>query len=216
MSYADQSTMSTRKVVSIGLVVVLHAIIGYAFITGLAYNVIKQVGTDLKTFDVVDEAPPPPDKPPPPPPDKVVEPPPVVAPPPMVQVAPTMAPSIQTVAVAPPPQITPTAPPAPPPPQIATPYKARGNPGEWVTPEDYPSADLRAENQGTTGFRLEFGTDGKPTNCTVTSSSGFPALDAKACQMLMRRGRFTPAKDTNGNAMAGTYSNRVRWQIPKN
>ena len=215
MSYADQPTMSTRKVVSIVLVIALHALIGYAFITGLAYNVVKKVASDLKTFDVAEDAPPPPDKPPPPPPERVVEPPPIVAPPPVVQVAPTVQ-TIVTVPVAPPPQITPTAPPAPPPPQIASPMKPRGTPGEWVTPEDYPSADLRAENQGTTGFRLEFGVDGKPTNCSVTQSSGFPSLDAKACQMLMRRGRFTPAKDTTGKSLPGTYSNRVRWQIPKN
>ncbi len=216
MAYADQS-MSTRKVVSIGLVVVLHAIIGYAFVTGLAFNVIKKVQKDLTMVDVVEEAPPPEDVPPPPPPEKVVEPPPVVAPPPIVQVAPTMAPPIVSVPVAPPPVITPTAPVAPPPPPaVATPLKARGTPGEWVTPEDYPSADLRAENQGTTGFRLDVGPDGRVVTCTVTSSSGFPGLDAKACQMLQRRARFSPAKNAAGEGMAASYSNRVRWQIPKN
>ena len=91
MAYGDQ-TLSTRKVVSIALVIVLHAVIGYAFVTGLAYNVVKKVARDLKTFDVAEEAPPPPDQPPPPPPETRIEPPPVVAPPPIVQVAPTVAP----------------------------------------------------------------------------------------------------------------------------
>jgi len=207
--------MSTRKAVAIGLVILLHAIIGYAFVTGLAYNVVKKVARDLKTFDVEEEAPPPPDKPPPPPPETKIEPPPVIAPPPIVQVAPTIAPPIVSVPVAPPPVIHQTAPPAPPPPSVATPLKARGVPGEWVTPEDYPSADLRNGNQGTTGFQLDVGPDGKVTNCTVTSSSGFPSLDTKACQMLMRRARFSPAKDASGNGIAQTYRNRVRWQIPK-
>ncbi|MBP8233959.1 energy transducer TonB [Rhizorhabdus sp.] len=214
MAYGDQ-TLSTRKVVSIGLVVLLHAVIGYAFVTGLAYNVVKKVARDLKTFDVVEEAPPPPDQPPPPPPETKIEPPPVVAPPPIVQVAPTVAPPIVSVPVAPPPVITPAAPPAPPPPAVSRRGEPRGTPGEWVTPEDYPSADLRAENQGTTGFELAVGTDGKATNCSVTNSSGFPSLDQKACQMLLRRARFKPQLDGNGQPMPFTYRNRVRWQIPK-
>ena len=213
MAYGDQ-TMSTRKAVAIAMVIVLHAVIGYAFVTGLAYNVVKKVARDLKTFDVEEEAPPPPDKPPPPPPETRIEPPPVIAPPPIVQVAPTVAPPIASVPM-PPPQITPSAPPAPPPPAVSRRLEARGAPGEWVTPEDYPSADLRAENQGTTSFELAVGPDGKATDCRVTNSSGFPSLDAKACQMLLRRARFKPQLDGNGQPMPATYRNRVRWQIPK-
>jgi protein TonB len=214
MAYADQS-MSGRKAVSIALVILLHAIIGYAFVTGLAYNVVKKVARDLKTFDVQEEAPPPPDKPPPPPPETKVEPPPIVAPPPIVQVAPTVAPPIVSVPVAPPPVIHQAAPPAPPPPAVSRRGEPRGNPGSWVTPEDYPSSDLRAENQGTTSFELSVNGDGRATDCKVTNSSGFSSLDQRACQMLMRRARFRPQLDGNGNPMPFTYRNRVRWQIPK-
>ncbi|TZG28128.1 energy transducer TonB [Sphingomonas montanisoli] len=215
MAYADQPTMSPRKLVSIVAVILLHVVIGYAFVTGLAFNVVKKVAKDLNVVDIAEEAPPPEDLPPPPPPETKVEPPPVVAPPPIVQVAPTIAPPIVSVPVAPPVVITPTAPVAPPKPQApAVALKARGTPGEWVTPEDYPSGDMRAGNQGTTGFRLEVDAGGKVTNCTVTSSSGFPSLDTKACQMLMRRARFSPAKNTEGQGVPASYSNRVRWQIP--
>ncbi|ATE64962.1 energy transducer TonB [Rhizorhabdus dicambivorans] len=214
MAYGDQ-TMSTRKAVSIAMVIVLHAVIGYAFVTGLAYNVVKKVARDLKTFDVEEEAPPPPDKPPPPPPETKIEPPPVIAPPPIVQVAPTVAPPIVSVPTPPPPVIHETAPPAPPPPAVSRPGKPRGNPSEWVTTEDYPSADLRAENQGVSAAELTVGADGKASNCKITSSSGFPGLDAKTCQMLLRRSRFTPQLDGNGQPMPFTYRQRVRWQIPK-
>ena len=204
--------------VAIVIVVLLHAALGYAFITGLAYNVVKKAVQDLKTFDVEDE-PPPPEAPPPPPPKQVeVQPPPVVTPPPIVQAPVVSAPIIQTVPVAPPPVITPTAPVAPPPPpkpSIATPGKPKGTPGDWVTSEDYPASEMRAEHQGVTGFRLEVGPDGKATNCTVTASSGFPALDDTACRMLIRRARFSAAKDEGGNPIAFSYSNRVRWQIPR-
>jgi protein TonB len=214
MAYGEQ-TLSTRKVVSIGLVILLHAVIGYAFVTGLAYNVVKKVARDLKTFDVAEEAPPPPDKPPPPPPETKVEPPPVVAPPPIVQVVQSVAPPIVANVPAPPPVIHESAPPAPPPPAVSRKGEPRGTPGEWVTPEDYPSADLRAENQGTTSFELAVGPDGKATDCKVTGSSGFPSLDTKACQMLIRRARFKPQLDGNGQPMPFSYRNRVRWTIPK-
>lgn len=38
MSYADQK-MSSGRITAIAIVALLHALLGYAFITGLAYNV---------------------------------------------------------------------------------------------------------------------------------------------------------------------------------
>lgn len=219
MAYADQQ-MSSRKVVSIGLVILLHALLGYAFITGLAYNVIKKSIADLKTFDVAEEPPPPEELPPPPPPEQNLPPPPVVAPPPIVQAPIVSAPVIQTVTAAPPPVITPTAPPAPPPPppppSAASPAKPRGSPGNWVTPDDYPSRALREEREGVTGISFTIGADGRVSNCQVNAPSGSPDLDAATCPNFTRRARYTPAKDSAGNALATNSSQRIRWQIPKN
>lgn len=199
------------------IVALLHALLGYAFITGLAYNVVKKVAQDLKTFDVAEEAPPPEELPPPPPPEQKVEPPPMVAPPPIVQIAPT-APIVQTVPMAPPPRITPTAPPAPPPPpapRMSAPASPRGNPGNWVTTEDYPSRALREEREGVTGISFDIGADGKVANCRVTSSSGTPELDDATCRNFTRRARYKPAQNEAGQPMASTGSQRVRWQMPK-
>ncbi len=65
MAYADQG-MSRGRIAAIVIVALLHALLGYAFITGLAYNVIKKAADDLKTFDVEEEPPPPEEEPPPP------------------------------------------------------------------------------------------------------------------------------------------------------
>src|SRR3954451_14737008 len=111
MAYADNQ-MSRGRITAIVIVAILHAILGYAFVTGLAYNVVKKVAADLKTFDV-EEPPPPDEKPPPPPPDQPQTPPPIVAPPPIVRTN-TMPPPIQVVQNAPPVIITPTARSAPP------------------------------------------------------------------------------------------------------
>ncbi|HWH18691.1 MAG TPA: energy transducer TonB, partial [Allosphingosinicella sp.] len=68
MAYADQK-MSQGRITAIIIVALLHALLGYAFVTGLAYNVVKKVAEDLKTFDVEEEPPPPEEEPPPPPPE---------------------------------------------------------------------------------------------------------------------------------------------------
>jgi protein TonB len=73
---------------------------------------------------------------------------------------------------------------------------------------------LQQEREGTTGFRVTIGTDGKVIDCSVTQSSGHADLDSATCNNVKRRARFTPAV-RNGAPVQGSYSNRVRWQIPK-
>ena len=225
MSYANRRQMSSNRTVSIIIVALLHVVLGYALITGLAYNVIKKAAEDLKTFDVEDEPPPPEEEPPPPPPENIPEtPPPVVAPPPLVRtnVAP---PPVTTTTTAPPPVITPTAPtappappappPPPPPPRTVEPAKARANLASYISDDDYPQDAIRNEQQGTTGFRLEVGPDGRVTNCTITSSSGSSSLDSTTCRLMKSRARFTPATDSNGNRTSDSVSGRIRWQLPE-
>ncbi|MGE4431928.1 MAG: energy transducer TonB [Sphingobium sp.] len=218
MAYADHSETSSRTI-SIVIVALIHVVLGYAFVTGLGMKYVKKAAEQLNVIDVKEE-PPPPDEPPPPPPPKPadVPPPPVVAPPAIVE-TPSVAPVIQTAPkpVPLPPILPPTpAPPPPPaPPKAAVKAQPRGNPGGWVTSDDYPSRALREEREGTVGFRLDIGTDGKVTNCTVTSSSGHSDLDNEACRLLMRRARFKPAQDTSGSPVGDSYSSRFVWRIPK-
>jgi TonB family protein len=89
-----------------------------------------------------------------------------------------------------------------------------GNPGLWVTTNDYPVAALREEREGVVGFTLTVGPDGRVNTCEITSSSGFSDLDSTACLLISQRARFTPARNAKGKAEAGRYANRVRWQIP--
>jgi periplasmic protein TonB len=216
MSYVDQR-MGAGRTTAIVIVAILHALLGYALVTGMAYKVIKKAAEDLKTFDVTEEPPPPEEKPPPPP-KQEVQPPPVVAPPPLVRIN-TAPPPIVSVPVAPPPVITPTAPPAPPPPPPPAPKvepaKARANLASYVSDADYPDSALRNEEQGTTGFSLDVGPNGRVTNCTVTSSSGSAALDSATCRIMRSRARFTPAHDSSGAATSDSVSARIRWVLPK-
>lgn len=90
----------------------------------------------------------------------------------------------------------------------------RGNPGSWVTTQDYPSSELARRAAGITGFRLAIDAEGIVVDCTVTQSSGSPVLDATACALVKARAQFTPAHDDKGRNTAGFYSNRVRWVMP--
>ena len=216
MAYADQQ-MSGNKITALIIVALIHIVVGYALVTGLAYSAAKQILKKVTTVDI--KEPEKPKEPPPPPPKQEAAPPPPVAPPVRINVS-VAPPPIETVQVAPPPPpaIVLAPPPvvAPPPPRF-TPKQAqpKGRPGDWVTTNDYPSRALREEREGTTGFRLSVGPDGRVTNCEVTSSSGSPDLDAATCDNLRRRARFTPATDGEGQPTSGSYSSRTRWVIPK-
>jgi protein TonB len=209
--------MSGNRIIAIIIVALIHVAVGYALITGLAYSAIKHVVDRVTTVDITEPPPPPPDTPPPPEPDT---PPPPVAPPPPINIS-IAPPPIQVTPNIPPPApviriVPPAAPPAPPPPRF-TPKnpEPRGNPGRWATTDDYPSRALREEREGVTRFTLQVNAEGRVTDCTVTGSSGSPDLDEAACRALTRRARFKPATNGEGQEVAGTYSNSVRWQIPK-
>ena len=91
----------------------------------------------------------------------------------------------------------------------------RNYPGGWVVAYDYPSRSLAYDEEGTTGFRLTIGLDGKVSDCAIISSSGFALLDAATCKHITRRARFSPALDNDGNPIEGSYSNRVTWRLPE-
>ena len=64
MSYAERKQMSSNRTAALVVVALIHLALGYALVTGLAYNVLKQATEDLKTFEVQEEAPPPEEPPP--------------------------------------------------------------------------------------------------------------------------------------------------------
>lgn len=217
MAYADQE-MSGNRIAAFVVVALLHLALGYALVTGLAYEGLKQVMKKVTTVDIKKEEK---KEEKPPPPKKVAAPPPIVAPPPKFNI--NVAPPPVSVVTTPPPPVpvvVPVAVPAPPaaPPAPRAPVKAltpKGNPANWVTNNDYPTRALRENRSGVTGFRLSVGADGRPTGCDITSSSGSPDLDSTACSLLMRRAKFQPGQDAEGNPTGGVYSSRFRWVIPE-
>ncbi len=220
MSYAQRKEMSSNRTVSIVIVALVHVLLGYFIVTGLAYNVVKKAAEDLKTFDVEEEPPPPPEEPPPPPPDNALPPPPEISsPPPMVRTLPSPMQAPQTPLTPPPPsppvyQPAPPAPPAPPPaPRVSQPKSAVGSLQGLISGDDYPDAARDADQQGSTGVVLSVGANGRVSNCSVSRSSGSGSLDSATCRILKSRAKFTPAQDSSGNPTTGTVSATIKWVL---
>ena len=108
----------------------------------------------------------------------------------------------------------PPAPPAPPS-RPGVPTRARANLASYVADSDYPALAIAAHEEGTTRFRLNIGTDGTVTTCTVTASSGSTALDDTTCRIMVERARFTPARDARGRAVTDSVVSAIRWILPE-
>jgi protein TonB len=64
-------------------------------------------------------------------------------------------------------------------------------------------------------FRLDIAADGRVVGCPITGSSGHPELDAATCALVRRRARFQPARGSEREPGAGSYSNAIDWQLPE-
>jgi protein TonB len=213
MSYAQKKQLSGNRTVSIAMTLVVVGSLMYAIVTGLAYNVVKKTVEDLKTFDV-EEQPPPPEEPPPPPKDLPDVPPPPVTPPPLVRME-APPPPIQIVESPVIPPVAPAPPPPPAPPkQVSSASPLKGDVRGLFSADDYPSSAQASGAEGTTQARLSIGADGRVNGCDIIRSAGNNALDSATCNILRRRAKFSPAKDSTGNAVASSYTTPpIRWVL---
>lgn len=215
MAYADQG-ISSKRMVALAVVALLHVALGWAIMNGLAIRALKVITGPLETFEV--EEPTVEEEPPPPPPE-LEEIPPYVPPPEVVVESiapPPPAITIQTEVPRPePPRVAPPPPPAPP--SVAKKATPRGRLGDTITADDYPQASIRAEEEGAVTARYTIGTDGRVVkgSCSITRSSGHSRLDDQTCSLIERRFRFNPAQDAGGAPIQETRSQAFRWQIPK-
>jgi len=217
MSYAQRKELSGNRTLAWVFTIVVVGSLLYAIVTGLAYSVIKKGVENLKVVDVEDKPPPPPDKPPPPPKDMPKVPPPPMTPPPLVRTE-APPPPIQTVTQVAPPVIPPVAPsppqPPPPPRKVQSAQSAKGDLRSLFQPDDYPASAQAAEAQGTAQAQLTISSDGRVEGCNIIKSSGNSALDSATCNILRRRAKFTPARDSNGQPTTDTITTPpITWRL---
>jgi len=228
VNYAEQQRTPTRHLVGLGVVVVMHIILGWALLNGLARRVVEVVKGPIET-KIIEEVKPPPPPPPEnlPPPPKLPPPPPAYMPPPEIKIetppppAPTITvqtvppPPAPPVTIAPPP--TPDPVPAPPAPPAVAARPAIGDVSSCAPKtEDYPGAAIRAEATGTTKVRFTIDATGKMIKAEVVKSAGSSRehrmLDRVAIDKLSTC-KFKPGIDENGKATGGSFDVEYVWKL---
>lgn len=91
MDYAQQQRSPVKHLTGLGFVLLLHLLIGYAVVNGLARKMVEVIKSPMET-KIIEEASKPPEDTPPPPPPKMVQLPPAFVPPPEVQIQAPAAP----------------------------------------------------------------------------------------------------------------------------
>ncbi|WEK47643.1 MAG: TonB family protein [Candidatus Andeanibacterium colombiense] len=221
MAYVDRQT-GTQRAASLASAAILQGGIGAILIYGLATTVLVPPKDGHLPSSDFPLTPPPPEHVPPPQPaassapsetsiDTVTSPLDTNTTGPTVPSGPPIASDPYVAPVA-----QPSFPPLPQPPHFtARGPQPLGDRARWVTTDDYPSSEIRAEHSGVTGYRLSIAANGKVTGCEVMRSSGWPKLDAATCANVARRAKFEPGSDTSGMKAAGSYSGSVVWTIPR-
>lgn len=85
--------------------------------------------------------------------------------------------------------------------------------GYGLTPGDYPVSALQTGQSGRVLVRIAVSPDGRATECAVIATSDNPALDRTTCDVVLRRARFTPALDANGQPTRAVVANVVTWLV---
>jgi periplasmic protein TonB len=226
LNYAEQQRDPGKHAIGIGIVIVMHVLLGWALVNGLARTVIEVIKGPIETKIIQETKPPPPPPENLPPPPKFAPPPPSFVPPPevVVNAPPTPAPAITATTIAPPPAppvaIAPAqapvaeAPPAPP--RVAA-RPAIGNVSTCAPRgDDYPAIAIKEEATGTTKVRFTVDASGKLASAEVVKSAGasraHKALDRVAVQKLSEC-TFRPGIDENGKAVGGTFDVEYVWKL---
>jgi protein TonB len=216
------------KAKAIGAVIVVHAVLAAAILTGLNVQAVRDVTERLQTIDIRLQPPPPPEPPPPPAPKpkpakleegaagKKAEPSPIVAPKPRIPVqSPLPAAPIAGTGNAP------TAGAAASGTGTGAGYGRGGGGSGGFTPAQkitkVPDSEYRrlvsvsGMDRGSVGVSIRVTPDGRATNCRVVRSSGSPVADSLMCQLTEQYVRFRPARDPEGRPVAQDVTWYPNW-----
>ena len=204
--FEEPPLFSGRRGAALIAVIILHIGIVWAFYVGLAGKLIQTIipPVEIAQIDKAKEV----DKPPPPPP-KLEEIKPYVPPPEFVDI---QAPQVETTAIT---QIAVNKP--PPAPVVA----AAPKPGTSIKQDPkhplkigedyYPDASKRANEEGRCIVLMTVSAEGKITNESIQTSSGFPRLD-EACLKGVHGQRMLPATE-DGKPVEKTVSIPIVWKL---
>lgn len=222
MSYLNQAHDPRRRATAIVTVGAVHALLAAGLLTGLTVQFIGKADAPVQATNIPLDSPKP-EPTPTPTPSPVVDTyiPPVPLPPiPLAQepdltlddVKPQDTAETSLYPTNPGPIVQPDPPrPAP---SFIPKRPAPRNGSNWITDNDYPRRALIDHVEGSAGYRLVIGANGRVSDCQLTRPTGNRALDDATCRLISDRARFDPATDENGTKVQGTFTGSVRWQIP--
>jgi periplasmic protein TonB len=169
VNYAERERNPVKHLPSIAMVVVLHIVVGYALVTGLARKVIEVMKQPIETKIIEEIKKPPPDVPPPPPPKLAAPPPPFIPPPEINIQMPTItqAPTITAVTTTPPP-------PGPPPvahPQVTQPAIRREYKASYRVEPTFPRQAISQGMSGQVIAWVHVAPNGIVTNVEIKTST---------------------------------------------
>jgi protein TonB len=206
--YEEPSLFSGRRGAALLAVLILHVGIVWAFYTGLAGKLVQKIIPPVEIAQI--DKPKDVDKPPPPPP-KLEEIKPYVPPPEFVDI---QAPQQETTAIT---QTTQTiqkvAPPVAAPPVAGTPVGPDPKHPLHIGEDFYPDASKRANEEGRCIVTMTVAADGRITNESIQTSSGFPRLD-EACLKGVHGQHMKPATEA-GKPVEKTVSIPIVWKLTK-
>lgn len=86
------------------------------------------------------------------------------------------------------------------------------NSESWLTPRQLGLHDILASFAYTAVYRLGLDADGRVSDCTLIESAGNVDL-GHSCQVLTRVARYTPARDSAGNAIRSVAIHLVSFRV---
>jgi protein TonB len=206
--YEEPSLFSGRRGAAFIAVILIHVVMVWGFYSGLAGQLMQKIipPVEIAQIDQKKDV----DKPPPPPP-KLEEIKPFVPPPEFVdiQAAPQETTAItQTTQVQAPPPPVAVAAPAPKP---GTPIHQDPKHPLKIGDDFYPDGSKRAGEEGRCIVTITVAADGRITNESIQTSSGFPRLD-EACLKGVHGQRMLPATE-EGKPVEKTVSIPIVWKL---
>jgi protein TonB len=188
MNFAQERNPA-RQMAGFGLVVLMHGILGYVILSGLATRTMDAIKGPLEAKMIEQVKPPPPDAPPPPPPELAPPPPPFIPPPEInIQQTVTQTNAIQAVTAVVPVVAAPV-PVAPKPAVADTAVSARSI--DNSVPE-YPKRMKDTGREGSADVECTVDTDGSTSNCALIEVHGGDSFGDSAMSWLKNH-KYHPA-----------------------
>ena len=210
---------SGKNFTGIAIVILIHAIAGYAIVSGLGKRIVTKMAEAVET-KIIEEVKPPPPKnvPPPPPPPEMKAPPPPFIPPVEVNIQqPAVVPNAIAVTSSAKPAtteiqrtVTTTAAPAPAAPKAVARTAAVYDVAACEQPQ-YPKNSQRNEETGTSELLFTIGTDGSVIKAEVAKTSGFRDLDRAAINAISKC-KFKPGT-VDGKPEQSTTRVAYVWKL---